>query len=127
MDVLQKFIFIGAAGAFGTASRYLLSAGIQRIAPGGFPFGTAAVNILGCLLFGLIWGFAESRLQIGSQLRMVIFVGFLGAFTSFSTYIFECAGLLGESQFFWAFGNMMLQNVVGLLAMFLGLKIGVLV
>lgn len=126
MDILQKFIFIGAAGAFGTVSRYMLSAAIQRIVPGSLPFGTAAVNILGCLLFGLVWGLAESRFQIGIQIRMVIFVGFLGAFTSFSTYIFECAGLLEESQFFQVFGNMMLQNTAGLLVMFLGLRIGIL-
>ncbi|MCP4259139.1 MAG: CrcB family protein, partial [Planctomycetes bacterium] len=72
----QKFLYLGLAGAAGTIARYWLSGVIQRNVATAFPLGTATVNIIGCLLFGLLWAFVESRLSITGQMRMIIFVGF---------------------------------------------------
>jgi CrcB protein len=123
----QKCLYLGLAGAAGTVTRYWLSGIIQRNVATAFPLGTAAVNIIGCLLFGLVWAFVESRLSITGQMRMVIFVGFFGAFTTFSSFIFETCQLLDESQWLWATGNILLQNVIGIAAVLTGLAVGKLI
>ena len=123
----QKFLFLGLAGAAGTISRYWLSGVTQRLITIEFPLGTAVVNILGCLLFGLLWAFFENRLSISGQIRMIIFLGFFGAFTTFSSYIFETSKLLDQSQWLAASGNILLQNIVGMAAILTGLAIGKLV
>lgn len=123
----QKFLYLGLAGACGTIARYWLSGVIQRQITNEFPLGTAAVNILGCLLFGLLWAVVESRLSISGQTRTIIFVGFFGAFTTFSSYIFETARLLDQSQWLMASGNILLQNVTGLIGILTGLAIGKLI
>jgi CrcB protein len=89
--------------------------------------GTAAVNIIGCLLFGLLWAFVENRLSILPQMRIVIFVGFFGAFITFSSFVFETGQLLDESQWLWASGNILFQNVIGLTGILTGLAVGKLI
>ncbi len=123
----QKFVYLGLAGAAGTIARYLLSGVIQRNVTAVFPFGTAAVNIIGCLFFGLLWAFVENRLSITAQMRMIIFVGFFGAFTTFSSFVFETGQLLDESQWLWAAGNVLFQNVIGLTCVLTGLAVGKLI
>ena len=120
----QKFLYLGIAGTLGTFTRYFLSGFIQRHLLTDFPIGTAAVNIIGCFLFGLTWAFMENRLSISSQMRTVIFVGFFGAFTTFSSFAFETSQLLDESQWLWASGNILLQNSLGIIGMITGLAIG---
>ncbi|MBN1806462.1 MAG: fluoride efflux transporter CrcB [Sedimentisphaerales bacterium] len=120
----QKFVYLSLAGAAGTITRYYLSGVIQRNVTTTFPFGTAVVNIIGCLLFGLLWAFVEDRLSVTGQTRTIIFVGFFGAFTTFSSYVFETSQLLDESQWLWATGNVLFQNVIGLVCILAGLAVG---
>lgn len=123
----QKFLYLGLAGAFGTLARYWLAGIIQRISFTEFPIGTAAVNILGCLLFGLLWAFFESRLSVTPQIRTVIFVGFFGAFTTFSSFVFENSQLLDNSEWFQFSFNILFQNVIGIAGIIAGLAIGKLI
>ena len=120
----QKFLFLGLAGALGTLTRYWLSGVIQRLAATEFPLGTATVNVIGCLLFGLLWAFLESRVSVSGQMRTIIFIGFFGAFTTFTSFAFETGQLLDESQWLWASGNILLQNLVGIASIVIGLAIG---
>ena len=122
--MLQKLLYLALAGACGTLARYWLGGLIGRNVSTNFPLGTAIINIAGCLAFGLLWAIIESRLSISGQLRTIIFVGFFGAFTTFSSFAFETAQLLDESQWLWASANIVLQNVLGLIAMIGGLAIG---
>jgi CrcB protein len=122
--MLQKIIYLALAGAAGTLARYWLGGLVQRSIAADFPFGTAAVNIIGCLLFGLIWAIVESRLSVSGQMRTIIFIGFFGAFTTFSSFAFETAQMLDESQWLWASANIVGQNVLGLIGMIAGLAIG---
>lgn len=119
-----KLFYLGVAGAVGTLARYGLSGLVGRTIGTAFPWGTAVVNILGCLVFGLLWAFFENRLAVSGQVRMILFVGFFGAFTTFSTFAFETSRLLEESQWLWAAGNFLLQTMVGLIAVMAGLTIG---
>ena len=123
----QKFLYLGIAGALGTVARYWLSGVIQRHTTTEFPLGTAAVNIIGCLLFGLLWAFVENRLSISGQARMIIFLGFFGAFTTFSSFAFETSQLLDESQWLWASCNILFQNVIGIAGIIIGLAVGKLI
>lgn len=122
--MVQKLIWLGLAGAAGTLTRYWLSGLVQKNISVNFPIGTMTVNIIGCLLFGLLWAVVESRLSVSGQMRTIIFLGFFGAFTTFSSFAFETSQLLDESQWFWAAGNILLQNVLGLAGMIAGLAVG---
>lgn len=118
----QKLLYLALAGGLGALSRYGLAGLVQRLAGGSFPLGTFAVNILGCFLFGLVWGVLEHRL--GPQFRVVVLTGFMGAFTTFSTYAFESATLMQHGQWGWALANLAGQNVLGLALLFAGLALG---
>jgi fluoride exporter len=123
-DMVQKIIYLALAGAAGTLVRYWFGGLVQRSIAADFPFGTASVNIIGCLLFGLLWALTENRLTISGQMRTIIFIGFFGGFTTFSSFAFETAQMLDESQWLWASANVVLQNVLGLVGMVAGLAIG---
>jgi CrcB protein len=119
-----KLAWLALAGAAGTLSRYGLAGLVQRICGESFPWGTFAVNAIGCFLFGLVWTLAEERLIISGETRFIILTGFMGAFTTFSTFAFETNELLRDSEWLLAFGNLIGQNALGLVLMFLGLALG---
>jgi len=116
----MKWIALLSAGALGAATRYGLSGWIQSTSGSRFPWGTLAVNLLGCLLFGLILTLLEGRFMISPTLRIAVLTGFLGAFTTFSTFGFENAQLFSQGE--WTFGmlNLILQPAAGLLCFLLG-------
>jgi len=126
-DMFWKITYLAIAGAAGTLARYWLGGFVQKNITTDFPFGTAVINIAGCLAFGLLWAFMESRMSISGQTRTIVFIGFFGAFTTFSSFMFETARLLDESQWFWASANIILQNVLGLVSIIAGLAIGKLI
>lgn len=121
---MTKIILIAVAGSFGTLARYFLGGLVQRLCGGVFPWGTFAVNMTGTFLFGLIWSVAEDRLVISPEARAIVLVGFMGAFTTFSSFMFETGELLRDSQWALAFGNIALQNLTGIIFLFIGLAVG---
>jgi len=121
---LQKFIYLALAGAAGTLARYGLAGLVHRIDGAAFPWGTMTVNLLGCLLAGLGWSLFEDRLALPAQMRTIVLVGFMGAFTTFSAYILETGELMRSSQWMWAAANLLLQNTLGLAALFAGAALG---
>lgn len=121
---MTKLLLMAAAGAAGTLSRYFLGGIVQKLYGGPFPWGTFAVNISGTFLFGLVWALAEERLSFSGEARAIVFIGFFGAFTTFSTLMFETGALMRDSQWALAIGNIALQNVTGIIFLFLGLAIG---
>ncbi|MCD4685752.1 MAG: CrcB family protein [Anaerolineae bacterium] len=120
----QRFLLIGLAGALGTLARYGLGGLVQRIAGGNLPWGTLAVNVLGCFLFGLVWTLADERLVISDEARIIVLGGFMGAFTTFSTFIFDTGGFVRESQWLLATANVTVQTAVGLIFLFMGISAG---
>jgi camphor resistance protein CrcB len=122
--MLMKFLYLSLGGAAGTVSRYWLSGVAQRLSGGGFPLGTFAVNIVGCLLFGAVWGYFENRLLPGSEMRLLALTGFMGAFTTFSTYMFETAELVKFGQYAMALLNVVGQSVAGLVLVLAGIALG---
>lgn len=122
--MLTKILYLSLGGAAGTLSRYWLSGVVQRLAGSAFPVGTFGVNMLGCLLFGAVWGFFENRLLPGSELKLLVLTGFMGAFTTFSTYMFETAELVKYSQMALAMLNIVGQSIIGLALVFTGIALG---
>lgn len=116
----QRLLWIALAGAVGTLSRYALSGLVQRVCGEKFPWGTLVVNGLGCFLFGLVWALAEERMVISGQTRFIVLTGFMGAFTTFSTFAFETGAFLRDSEWLLAATNLVGQNVLGLIGVFLG-------
>ena len=122
--MLTKILYLSLGGTAGTLSRYWLSGVAQRLAGGSFPIGTFAVNMLGCLLFGTIWGLFENRMLPGSEIRLLVLTGFMGAFTTFSTYMFETAELVKFGQMAMALLNVVGQSVAGLALVLAGIALG---
>jgi CrcB protein len=121
---MLKIALIALAGAFGTLCRYWLTGVVYDVLGRDFPWGTWAVNILGCFLFGLVWILSEERGFLSAQARILILTGFMGAFTTFSTFIFESGGILNDGQWLKLALNLGGQNLVGFMALYMGTGLG---
>ncbi len=122
--MLYKLALLGVAGAFGALARYGLAGFVHRFNGASFPWGTVVVNITGCFVAGLLWAVFENRWPISGETRTVIMVGFMGAFTTFSTFILETSHLLRSAEWAYAAANMVMQNGIGLIALFAGAALG---
>ena len=122
--MVQKLLLLALAGALGTLARYGLSGLVQRFMGAQFPWGTFAVNMAGCFLFGLIWAMAMERMEISAAARLLLLTGFMGAFTTFSTYAFETVQMTRDAEWLLAFANVAGQTIVGFGLMFLGQALG---
>jgi CrcB protein len=120
----QKLVLLAGAGAAGTLARFGLSVAVQKSTAGDFPWGTVAVNAVGCLLFGIVWALADERLVISVAARAIVLVGFMGAFTTFSAFAFDTLRLIEEGHLLAAAGNVLLQNVAGVVLLVVGIAIG---
>ncbi len=121
---MREIIFLALAGVLGTLSRYGLSGLVQRIAGAGFPYGTLTVNILGSLLIGLIMQVGLSTGIIPRALRVAVTIGFLGAFTTFSTFSYETIRFMEDGAWLMASLNIVVNLGSCLLATFLGMTLG---
>ncbi|OIO67607.1 MAG: fluoride efflux transporter CrcB [Zetaproteobacteria bacterium CG_4_9_14_3_um_filter_49_83] len=121
---MTQVMAIAIGGAVGAVMRWLMASAVQRhMAGSAFPWGTFCVNALGSFLLGFLFVWFIERSSSGEVMRMALTVGFLGAFTTFSTYSLESIRLLEEGAFALAFGNVMGQVVVGLTLAWLGMSI----
>ena len=120
----KELCWLGLAGAFGTLSRYAVAGLVQSLAGERFAAGTLAVNLIGCFLFGLVWSLADDRLIISGHTRFIVLTGFMGAFTTFSTFGFETTELLRDAQWWQAMGNVVANNIGGIVGVFAGFGVG---
>lgn len=114
-------VFVGIGSFIGGVLRYLLSTWVHRLLDNPwFPCGTLAVNGLGCLAIGFLAGLAESRAAFTPEVRLFVFVGVFGGFTTFSSFAFETFALVRDTQSHAALLNVGLQLALGLAAVWLG-------
>jgi len=118
------WLLVAIGGALGSVARYALSTFVLRATGTLFPLGTFVVNAVGCLVFGLIIGAADQRFTLTPQARAFVLAGVLGGFTTFSSYVFESAGLIRDGQTGAAIVNVAGQVVAGLAAFWIGAALG---
>ena len=118
---MQNLLLIGLGGFMGALLRYSVSSLIQNISKSmSFPYGTLFVNLLGCLLIGALSQVAEIRGVISPEARSFVFIGLLGAFTTFSAFGNDSVNLFQDGKNLLSFINIGLHLVLGLSAVWLG-------
>ncbi len=112
---------VGIGGFLGALARYGLSGLVHRYpAAGGFPYGTLVVNLLGCLLIGVLAGLMEARQVLSPELRVFTLIGVLGGFTTFSTFGYETFMLLRDAEYVRVTVNVGSHVIAGLALVWLG-------
>ena len=121
--MLRTLLLIGLGGFLGSISRFLLALGVNRIFQSVLPIGTLAVNILGCLLIGIIYSLAEQKNMLNPELRVFLGVGFCGGFTTYSSFAFEKFSLIKTGDFLLLSVYLGASVFLGLIAVFIGSQI----
>lgn len=121
--MIKTLLLVGTGGFLGSISRFMASRFMQSYFPSSFPFGTFAVNISGCFLIGLIYGFSERSALLTPGWKMFLAVGFCGGFTTFSTFANENLALLRDGEFINFLLYTGLSVFLGIAATFLGVLI----
>lgn len=122
--MLLNLLFVGLGGFIGASLRYATGMFVGRfITDTQFPYGTFVVNMVGCLLIGFLAGLTDSREILNDTSRAFVFTGMLGAFTTFSTFSYETMGLFQNGQTSPALTNLVLQIILGLLAVWGGIQL----
>lgn len=119
----RHLILLASAGALGTLARHGAIAATQRWPSPIMPVGALVVNVIGSFAFGVVWALGEQRGIFTGQTRVFILIGFLGAFTTFSTYAFESALLIEGRRYGWAALHMLANNGLSILMVFIGLTV----
>ena len=118
---MLKCLYVGAGGFIGSILRYGVAGLVSRCSGSlSFPLGTFTVNMAGCFLIGIGGGLMEERQIFSPEIRMFLFIGVLGSFTTFSTFGYESFILARDGQIFTTLANIMLQICIGLLSVWTG-------
>ena len=118
-----KVLLLITGGAIGTLFRFGVSTWVQRSMLHSFPFGILSVNVIGSFLIGFCWSIAE-YCNISANARVFLFTGLFGGFTTFSSFPLDTMSLMKTGEYRLAFLNILASNLLGLLAVFLGLLLG---
>ncbi len=121
---MLNLFYLFIAGGLGTLARYGISRWLLSAADADYPWGTLLANGLGCFLFGLIWTALENSNFLDGHARMILLVGFLGGFTTFSSFAFEVCDFALQRQWLTAALTFLGHNVLGLVCVALGLSLG---
>ena len=117
---MNLFIAIFLGGGFGALTRYLIIDQINKFGPNSFPYGTMLVNILGALLIGVIYYLLMSKIIINEQLKVFITIGFLGGFTTFSSFNLDFFRLIETGNMFLAIMYALATFLTTILAFYIG-------
>ncbi len=120
----MPLVLIGLGGFAGAISRYLVDGFVSDRTGGAFPWGTLAVNATGSFVLGLLFAMTTERAILPADIRGPVMIGFIGAYTTFSTYMLESWGLIETGSYGAAIANLGGSVVIGLVAVAAGLAIG---
>ena len=120
----MTILLVGAGGFLGAISRYLVDGWVSTTTGGGFPWGTLVVNLTGSFVLGLLFALSVERGVLSPALRAPVLIGFIGAYTTFSTLTLETWRLVEDGSYIAAVGNIGGSVALGLVAVVAGLAIG---
>jgi CrcB protein len=123
MDAMIKVLSVGVGGALGAVARYLINVSPVAAVFEKFPFPTFLINVSGSFLIGFLLILLTDRFEVSEALRMAVIVGFLGAFTTFSTFEMEIYGLTAERSMTTAFLYLLLSVLSGFVAVVAGVRL----
>ena len=121
---MKIILAIAVGGAFGAVSRYLVTFQVMRVMGVAFPYGTLAVNVVGSFVIGLIIELLASKFTLSPELRALLVTGFLGGFTTFSTFSLDMANLVERGDAMTAVSYAVASVISCILAVFAGLYLG---
>lgn len=124
---MTPFLVIGLGGFLGANARYLVGGWAAERLGVTFPYGTLLINVTGSFIIGLFLTLATERFVVNPNARLFFAVGFLGAYTTFSTFTFESLALLQTRAYLFAAGNLAGSLLLGMVAVALGVVVGRLV
>lgn len=117
---MQKWISLIVGSVAGGTARYLLSDIIHSVFGSEFPYGTLAVNLIGCFLVGIVSATAEDQSFLGFDAKVLLMIGFCGAFTTFSSFIVDTTHLIKTGHELRAFLNVTMSIMIGLIVFRIG-------
>ncbi len=123
----MPLILIGLGGFAGAIARYLVDGIVADRTGGSFPWGTLVINASGSFALGLLFALTADRAILPAEIRGPVLIGFLGAYTTFSTYMLESWRLAESGAITLALANLAGSTIVGLVAVVIGLTLGRLV
>lgn len=118
--MIKTLLIVALGGGIGSIARFLLQRGLSNGQAGVFPTGTLVVNLTGCLLIGIIWGFSERHNSLNAEWKLFLLTGLCGGFTTFSAYSYESISLLREEKFNLFFSYVGATLLLGFLLTWLG-------
>ena len=121
METLTKYFAVAVGSALGGMLRYYLGGTILSRLAGSFPLATFVINITGSFIIGFFLTLVAGRISLNQNLRLAVAVGFVGAYTTFSTFEYETARLVEERHFMLALLNVVLSVIVGFIAVWGGI------
>jgi len=123
----MPYVAVAVGGAFGAVARFAIDGWVSERTGGLFPWGTLVINLSGAFLLGLLATLAIDRAVLSPDIRPIAMIGFLGAYTTFSTWMLDCWRLMQEGAWALAVANLVGSVLLGLVAVGLGVALGRLV
>ncbi len=124
MDTITKILFVAVGGALGAVARYAFSVSPLHSTFERFPFPTFLVNIIGSFLIGFLLILFADKISVSEHMRLFVFIGFLGAFTTFATFELEVWTLIKEEHYFTSLFYVVASVVVGFAGLLAGVWLG---
>jgi fluoride exporter len=120
---VMQALAVAAGGALGSLLRFWMSSGIYAVLGRGFPYGTLAVNVVGCLAMGLLYVLLLERMALAPEWRAALLIGLLGGFTTFSTFTMETFNLMENGETLKAGLNVLLSVITCVAATWVGVVV----
>ena len=122
--MIRSILLVGLGGAIGSILRYLSSMMVNKYWQQAFPLATFLINMLGCLLIGMLMAFIEKQPGVSDNFRLLFVTGFCGGYTTYSAFAYENTSLMSNGQTLVAFAYIAASVLVGILFVWVGMYLG---